>query len=76
MSRRKRIHGKKRRSPLRNGGGYEFSIGDYTIKSDDIFKNPTVYDSKGNVSKIGTFIAKHRNKPVISRILNIARKLS
>ena len=76
MTRRKRIHGKKRRSPLRNGGGYEFSIGGYTIKSDSIFKDPTVYDSKGNVSKIGTFIAKHRNKPVVSRIINTIKKLT
>ena len=34
--------------------------------------DPTVYDSKGNVSKIGTFIAKHRNKPVISNIIDLA----
>ena len=73
MSRRKRIHGKRRRrSPLRNGGGYEFNVGDYTVKSDSIFNDPTVYDSKGDVSKIGTFIAKHRNKPVISKIIDLA----
>ena len=53
MSRRKRIYGKRRkRTPLRNGGGYEFNVGDYTVKSDSVFNDPTVYDSKGNVSKI------------------------
>jgi hypothetical protein len=76
MNRKKTLRRKRRRSPFRNGGGYEFSIGGYTIKSDSIFKDPTVYDSKGNVSKIGTFIAKHRNKPVVSRIINTIQKLS
>jgi hypothetical protein len=75
MSRRKRIHGKKRRSPLRNGGGYEFNVGDYTVKSDSVFNDPTVYDSKGNVSKIGTFIARNRNKPVIRNIIDTAQDL-
>ena len=73
MSRRKRIYGKRRkRTPLRNGSGYEFNVGDYTVKSDSVFNDPTVYDSKGNVSKIGTFIAKHRNKPIISKIVDLA----
>ena len=53
---------------------YEFNIGDYTVKSDSALDDPTVYDSKGNVSKIGTFIAKHRNKPVIRNIINAVSK--
>ena len=72
MNKRRILHGKRRRrSPLRNGSGYEFNVGDYTVKSDSVFNDPTVYDSKGNVSKIGTFIAKHRNKPFISNIIDI-----
>jgi len=73
MNKRKILHGKRRRrSPLRNGSGYEFNVGDYTVKSDSVFNDPTVYDSKGNVSKIGTFIAKNRHKPIIRNIINIA----
>ena len=72
MNKRRILHGKRRRrSPLRNGTGYEFNVGDYTVKSDSVFNDPTVYDSKGNISKIGTFIARNRNKPVIRNIIDI-----
>ena len=73
MNKRRILHGKRRRrSPLRNGSGYEFNVGDYTVKSDSVFNDPTVYDSKGNVSKVGTFIARNRNKPVIRNIIDLA----
>ena len=73
MNKRRILHGKRRRrSPLRNGDGYEFNVGDYTVKSDSVFNDPTVYDSTGNVSKIGTFIARNRHKPIIRNIINIA----
>tara|TARA_R100001510_G_C7555930_1_gene137839 strand:+ start:54 stop:350 length:297 start_codon:yes stop_codon:yes gene_type:complete len=73
MNKRRILHGKRRRrSPLRNGSGYEFNVGDYTVKSDSVLNEPTVYDSKGDVSKIGTFIARNRHKPVIRNIIDFA----
>jgi len=72
MVRRRILHGKRRRrSPLRNGSGYKFNVGDYTVKSDSVFNEPTVYDSQGDVSKIGTFIARNRHKPVIRNIIDL-----